>query len=118
MLADDQPQIDLAGAVADESVPSPPHEAATAPARRWGPLELRREIGKGHFGTVYLAWDPDLEREVALKILGDSDRSAAVLREGRMLAQVRHRNVVTVYSVNQHDGVLGLWMEWIDGLTL
>src|SRR6266550_4730111 len=59
---------------ADEPVAIPPHEPVTAPERRWGPLELRREIGKGHFGTVYLAWDPDLEREVALKILRDSDR--------------------------------------------
>jgi TolB-like protein/Flp pilus assembly protein TadD len=104
---------------AAEELPADPAVEAAKPAdNRWGPLDLRREIGKGHFGTVYLAWDPDLEREVALKILRESDRSGSVLREGRMLAQVRHPNVVTVYSVNEHGGALGLWMEWIDGLTL
>src|SRR4051812_9368984 len=48
----------------------------------WGSLELRREIGKGSYATVYLAWDSRLEREVALKILhhlGDADLRPAVI---------------------------------------
>jgi serine/threonine-protein kinase len=87
----------------------------------WGSLELRREIGKGSYSTVYLAWDPRLEREVALKILhhlGDSDLMPAVIREARLLARVRHPNVVTVYGVDQIDGSVGLWMEFVEGLTL
>jgi serine/threonine-protein kinase len=85
---------------------------------RWGPLECRRKIAQGSFGTVYLAWDPALERQVALKVLQAAERSHAVMREGRLLARVRHPNVVTVYGIDEYDGTVGLWMEWIDGLTL
>src|SRR5262245_25752938 len=41
-------------------------EHPSAAGATWGPLELRVEIGRGHFGTVYLAWDRALERHVAL----------------------------------------------------
>jgi serine/threonine protein kinase/tetratricopeptide (TPR) repeat protein len=84
----------------------------------WGPLEIRKTIGHGRFGTVHVAWDPSLEREVALKILRSADQSAAVIREARLLARVRHPNVVTVYGVDQHDNAVGLWMDLIEGLTL
>jgi serine/threonine-protein kinase len=84
----------------------------------WGRLEIRREIGRGGFGTVYLAWDPVLERHVALKVLSAPDRAAAVVREGRLLARVRHPGVVMVYGVDEHDGSVGLWMEFVEGLTL
>ena len=41
---------------------------------RWGPLQLRNRIGSGRFATVYLAWDPVLQRDVAVKLLGDTGR--------------------------------------------
>ena len=85
---------------------------------RWGPLLLRGKIGQGHFGTVYLAWDDALERQVALKLLRETARSGEIIQEGRLLARVRHPNVVTVHGVDRHDGVVGLWMEFVDGLTL
>jgi serine/threonine-protein kinase len=85
---------------------------------RWGALECRRKIAGGSFGTVYLAWDPVLEREVALKVLRAAGRSHTVIQEGRLLARVRHPNVVTVYGVDEHEGTVGLWMEWVEGLTL
>ncbi len=85
---------------------------------RWGSLQIRETIGSGHFGTVYLAWDSALERHVALKLLRESSRADEVIREGRLLARVRHPNVVTVYGVDQHDDAVGLWMEFVDGLTL
>src|SRR5689334_2235106 len=90
-----------------------------APAiSRWGTLECRRKIADGTFGAVYLAWDPALEREVALKVLPAANRSHTVIQEGRLLARVRHPNVVTVYGVDEYEGTVGLWMEWVDGLTL
>src|SRR5215510_16237517 len=92
---------------------------ATEPtSSRWGALELRRKIADGGFGSVYRAWDPALEREVALKVLRAADRSWTVVQEGRLLARVRHPNVVTVYGVDEYEGTVGLWMEWVDGLTL
>jgi TolB-like protein/tetratricopeptide (TPR) repeat protein len=100
----------------------PPASAAAAEGRegsaRWGPLELRHEIGDGQFATVYLAWDAMLEREVAVKLLRETGRSAEIIQEARLLARVRHPNVVTVFGVDQYDGVLGLWMEFVEGLTL
>src|SRR5215470_15616904 len=54
---------------------------------RWGALECRRKIAGGRFGTVYLAWDPALEREVALKVLQRAGRSQTVIQEGRLLAR-------------------------------
>ena len=86
--------------------------------KSWGRLEIRRELGRGGFGTVFLAWDPSLECEVALKVMQDAERSAAVIQEGRLLARVRHPNVVMVHGVDQYDGTVGLRMEFIEGLTL
>ncbi len=44
--------------------------------------------------------------------------SGEIIQEGRLLARVRHPNVVTVHGVDRHDGIVGLWMEFVDGLTL
>lgn len=103
--------------------PSPP--GRLRPEDPWGRLEIRKTLGSGGFGDVYLAWDADLEREVALKLLRRSatesagkELSGELLREGRMMARVRHPNVVTVYGAESHDGQAGLWMEHIAGRTL
>jgi eukaryotic-like serine/threonine-protein kinase len=96
-----------------------PLRGATGSAvSQWGALKIRRKIADGSFGTVYLAWDPALERDVALKVLRAADRFRTVIREGRLLARVRHPNVVTVYGVDEYEGTVGLWMEWVEGLTL
>ena len=50
------------------SVPPQFDSRASSLPAAWGPLEIRRLIGEGHFGTVYLAWDTSLERQVALKL--------------------------------------------------
>jgi serine/threonine-protein kinase len=86
----------------------------------WGQLEVRREIGRGSFATVYLAWDPSLEREIALKLLrtAEADQSAAILQEARLLARVDHPNVVRVFGIEERNGAIGLTMEYIEGLTL
>jgi hypothetical protein len=95
---------------------------AEAPGR-WGRYELREQLGAGGQGTVYRAWDPQLECEVALKVLqprlAATDRDGErMLREGRVLAKVRHQNVVNVYAAEMHEGQVGLCMEFIRGRTL
>ena len=90
---------------------------------RWGHLELRQKVGEGGFGAVHKAYDPHLAREVAVKLVKHSagvlgPRSAELMREGRLLARVRHPNVVTVYGADFFDGTLGIWMEYVEGRSL
>ncbi len=75
-------------------------------------------MGEGAFGEVYRAWDTVLEREVALKLLHAADEDLTLLQEARMLARLRHSNVVTVYGADRHDGRSGVWMDFIEGDTL
>jgi serine/threonine protein kinase len=100
-----------------------PVSTADSDPHRWGHLENLIRIGQGVFGTVYLAWDARLEREVALKLCRFADGSPKVwsrfsLQEARLLARVRHPNVVKVYGVGHHEGRLGVWLEYIRGCTL
>ncbi|MGH9204181.1 MAG: protein kinase domain-containing protein, partial [Vicinamibacterales bacterium] len=87
-----------------------------------GVLEVRERLGSGAFGSVYRAWDRRLAREVALKLLHVDrlyDKTVpAVIEEGRLLARVRHPHVISVYGADQFDGRIGIWMEFVRGLTL
>ena len=89
---------------------------------QWGHLRVLERIGHGAFGDVYRAWDSRLDREVALKLLAEHDslpdEGSAIVEEGRLLARVHHRNVVTVYGADRVDNRVGLWMELIRGETL
>jgi len=90
---------------------------------RWGHLQVFERIGHGAFGDVHRAWDPRLDREVALKllrsdVLDDDGPGSAVIEEGRLLARVHHPNVVTIYGAEPIDGRIGLWMEFVKGRTL
>ena len=88
---------------------------------RWGPLIVFDKIGRGSFGDVYRAWDPRLDREVALKLIPEDVSAAAtspVIEEGRLLARVRHPNVMTVYGADRCEGRTGIWTEYISGETL
>jgi TolB-like protein/Tfp pilus assembly protein PilF len=96
---------------------------ATTDPQFWGPLKILERVGSGRFGTVYRALDPRLDREVALKLLhacgsAEAERASAVVTEGRLLAQIRHPNVVTVFGADSIDGRVGLWMELVSGRTL
>jgi serine/threonine-protein kinase len=85
----------------------------------WANLEIVEEIGRGANGVVYRAWDPQLARQVALKLVpADESLESVGLEEGRLLARVRHPHVVTVYGAARSDGWVGLWMELIQGSTL
>jgi eukaryotic-like serine/threonine-protein kinase len=93
------------------------------PPRKWGSLELRAKLGEGGFGEVFDAYDPQLERSVALKLLKSRatpshDAANRLLAEARSLARIEHEHVVRVYGAEMHDGRVGLWMELVHGSTL
>jgi len=85
---------------------------------RWGHLDLLNVVGRGSYGIVYRAWDTRLDRLVALKLFHGGCDPNQVMQEGRMLARVRHENVVTIYGADLIDGVAGIWMELVHGKTL
>jgi eukaryotic-like serine/threonine-protein kinase len=85
-------------------------------------------LGAGGMGVVYAAYDPELDRKVALKLLlpeagggtgaESTKRRARLLREARALAKLQHANVVTIHDVGTHDGRVWLAMEYVEGRTL
>ena len=102
--------------------PAPP-EQPVGEGVTWGHLNILEQIGRGAFGEVYRAWDTKLDREVALKLLharpdADADRHTPTIEEGRLLARVRHANVVTVYGADRVGDSTGIWMEFLRGRTL
>jgi len=87
---------------------------------RLGRYEIVRELGRGASGVVYEARDSDLQRRVALKVL-DSARMGAdpmrrFLREGRLLAKLRHPNVVQIHELGSDGGKVFIAMEFVDGV--
>lgn len=82
-----------------------------------------RVVGSGGMGVVYEAWDRQLERRVALKVLhahltADPAHRDRLLLEARMAARVEHPNVVRVYAVHAEDEGLAVEMEFIEGTPL
>ena len=80
-------------------------------------------LGAGGMGEVYLAEDSELQRKVALKLLpedlaSDPDRLQRFRREARTVAQLNHPNIVTIYSVEEAEGVHFLTMELVEGKRL
>jgi eukaryotic-like serine/threonine-protein kinase len=91
--------------------------------RSIGRFEVLAVLGRGSFGTVYRARDPQLDRVVALKVLhsGNLARRSEIdrfLREARSMAQLSHRAIVPVHEVGEHDGMPFIVSELIDGVPL
>jgi len=89
----------------------------------FGRYEIMGELGKGSMGVVYRAYDPQLGRPIALKVLRqDRITSEAFvlrfLREGKAIGRLSHPNIVNVYDIGQGRGTIYLAMELIEGETL
>src|SRR5262245_27704994 len=89
----------------------------------WGPFTITGEIGQGSYGTVYRAFDPNLDLEVALKIIRPRTATETIdpsraLHEARLLAQITHQNVVRVYRAERVGDEVGVSMELVKGRTL
>jgi hypothetical protein len=92
-----------------------------------GRYEIQSELGRGAMGRVYLAYDPQIDRKVAIKIiqsfaaLGGADLEEArarFLREARAAGKLIHPGIVTLFDVGEANGLLYLAMEYVEGETL
>ena len=89
------------------------------PAPTLGRFQIRAVLGRGAMGVVYDAWDPRLERRVALKVIRCGDREEArLLDEARACAKLNHPNVIVVYDAERIDDSVVIALERIDGPDL
>jgi len=92
------------------------------PATKLGRFLLLRELGAGAMGVVYAAYDEELDRRLAIKLLhigpDDPEARARSLREAQAMARVSHPNVVQIYEVGIVADQVFVAMEFIDGPTL
>jgi len=95
--------------------------AVPRPGRVVGRFELRRELGRGAQGSVWLAHDPRLDREVALKLL-DAGHGSDALRqwqqEARAVSRLNHPHIVPVFEADDQGGTPCLVFEYVPGPTL
>ena len=80
-------------------------------------------LGSGGMGHVYAAYDPKLDRKLALKLLArrrlsDPTNVERLQREAQAMARLTHPNVVTIHDVGEHEGQVFLAMEFVEGVTL
>ena len=125
LLADARPTSAQGPTVADEPAAlagSPPVEASRLGTI--GRFRLDGNLGSGGMGDVYRAYDPALDRAVALKLLrsrrddDDPQRRRRVLREARAAAALTHPNTVTIFDVGEADGEVFIAMELLEGDVL
>jgi Tol biopolymer transport system component len=88
-----------------------------------GHYKILHRIGSGGMGDVYLAKDITLDRDVALKVLppalaDNPERRARFMREAKAVGGLNHPNIVTLYSVEEADGIHFITMEFVKGKTL
>ncbi|MFZ6177620.1 tetratricopeptide repeat protein [Nannocystis pusilla] len=106
-------------AAAKQSVP-----ASLAAGALVGPYRVLAQIGSGGMGVVYAAFDPRLDRKVALKLIRpelstlDPDLERRLIRESKAMARLSHANVLAVHDIGVHAGQVYVAMDLVDGQTL
>ncbi len=125
-----RPPPDAPAATGDTYPTAPPGASAPdlelTPGARVGRFVVLSRVGAGGMGVVYAAYDPELNRKLALKLLrpdrgGDraqGEVEARLRREAQAMAKLAHPNVATVYDVGAHEGRVFVAMEFVEGATL
>jgi tetratricopeptide (TPR) repeat protein len=107
-------------AMAETMASIPQGEAPITAEAKLGRFVIVEKIGRGGMGVVYAAYDPQLDRRVAIKMLHDGlskSQGARLEREARAMAQLNHPNVVTVHETGTFEGRLYIAMEYVNGET-
>jgi serine/threonine protein kinase len=98
-----------------------PRRGAPASGGRAGRFELRRVLGRGAQATVWLGFDPRLQREVAVKVINPGADAASVARwldEARAVSRLAHPTIVPVFEADQDGDVSFMVFEYVAGSTL
>lgn len=103
--------------------PAPAGPVVTVRATRIGRFTLLHQLGEGGMGAVFAAYDQQLDRRVALKLLHQRHTDSPgqrqrTLQEARAAARISHPNVTAVYEVGESDNYVYLAMEYVEGETL
>ena len=104
--------------------PPPLNTSATQLLARIGRFIVLEDLGEGGMGIVYAAYDDQLDRKVAVKVLRnetmrkDPQARDRMLREAQAMARVSHQNIVTVHEVGSHEGEIFIAMEFVRGQSL
>lgn len=97
-------------------------EEALSPGARVGRFTVLDRAGQGGMGIVYAAYDAELDRRVALKLIApgrfDPEDRPRLVREARVMARLSHPNVVPIYEFGEHGQSVFVAMEFVDGRTL
>jgi serine/threonine protein kinase len=111
-----------------DSAGAPPRKPSRGGQRepmpaRIGPYEVTQELGRGAFGVVYKGHDPQLKRDVAIKVLNRNalHSSKAVerfLREAQVVAQMHHNHIVPVFELGEHEESHYIASRFVPGKTL
>lgn len=89
------------------------------PAQRISRFEILSELGKGGQGTVYLAYDPQLDRKVAIKTLrGLTHQTEQLTHEALIVSKLQHPNIITLHDAGENQGTPYLIYAYIEGKTL
>jgi len=105
----------------------PPADGILEPGTQFGRYVIRKVLGEGGMGVVYAAFDPTLNRKIAIKVLrvaahgGDVDTRSArarMLREAQAMAMCGHPNLVQVFDVGTYRDDVFIAMEFVEGETL
>jgi Protein kinase domain len=85
--------------------------------------QIEATVGRGGMGVVYRAWDPALDRRVAIKLISAQHTQEPGFRErfkreSRLAASIRHPNVITVFRAGEDDGHLFIAMDYVEGTDL